>query len=129
MPYTHTDTYTHFVFSFVYCAENQGTVRKAAVWCNSLLLKFENNMPYCFRFMVESPIQRFHNVWVSIRRQCRGLMSPMVIKKIWQLGSHILIVRIKEITPEFLGDIQAMTDNHPSRSIRSIARESLSLSS
>ena len=46
-------------------------------------------------------------------------MSPMEIMKVWQLWS--LTYSEKKRT-EFVGDIQAMIDYNPSRSIRFIAQ-------
>ena len=69
----------------------------------------------------EAPMQRLHSVRMSISGQCRWLknnsMSPMVITKVRQ--PHCSDIKR---SPEILGDIQAIIDNDPSKSIRPIAR-------
>ena len=78
-------------------------------------------MLYCLAFMPEAPIQRFQSVWVS--GFAKSWMRSMVIMKVLQLRSLTIIVVISKRIPNFVGEIQAMIDNDPSKSIRYIARD------
>ena len=49
-------------------------------------------------------------------------MTPMVIMKVWPLESLTDYFDEKS-TPEFVGKIQAMINNDPSKSIKSIVRD------
>lgn len=63
------------------------------------------------------------SVWVSIWGQYGGFgKSLMVITNVRQHGNFTLVVSDKKRTPLFIGEIHAMTDNHPSKSIRFTAR-------
>ena len=42
------------------------SVRKAALWCNSLIQKSISGKQYCLTFTLEAPIWRFLSVWMSI---------------------------------------------------------------
>ena len=58
-------------------------------------------------FMSEALVWRYLPLWVSIWGQCcrfeKNWIGPVVIRKIWLLGSPTLIVWIR--TSKFLGDI------------------------
>ena len=73
----------------------------------------------------EELIWGFQSFYVPIWEQCRifekNWMSATIITKARQPGSIVLIVLIRP--PEFVGEIQAMIDNDPCKSIRSIVRD------
>ena len=96
-------------------------VKKPATWHNSLFQKFGKSMLQCLAFMPETPIWRFHSNWLLIWEFEKCWMSSMVITKVQQLESLTLVILMKK-TPELVGQIQAMIDKDPSKSISFIAR-------
>ena len=71
---------------------------------------------------------KIHSLWESIWQQGREnekcWMSPMAITKVRQVKSLTLIIlKKKQKTSDFLGEIQGITDNYLRKLIRSIAKD------
>ena len=97
------------------------SVSKTAPWRNSRLQKFGNVMLYCLEFISEAPTRRDPCIWVSRQRilseldDFKGDYKSTAAQKLHSIRFD------KKTTSKFIGEIQAMIDNDPSKSIRSIA--------
>ena len=94
-------------------------VREAAPWRNSFLHKCGHYMLYCLAFVPEAPIRNLQDLNAE---NSESLASTIVITKLRQLGKLAALSDKKRI-PEFVHEIKTMIDNGPSKSIRTIARD------
>ena len=101
------------------------SVRKEALWRNLLFQKLGNCKLFYATLTLETTIQRFPSVEVSIWGQCKGFkkswMNPMGITKVWQFRSLTLIFLIRKELVNFVDVIQAVINNDHSISVRSKA--------
>ena len=115
-----------FVSGFVYCVANL-TQLDIVYEVSSSMTQFTppeiwKQHAMLLAFTAEVLIQIFRSVSLSIYGQCRGFekswMSPVVITKVRQLVSLVLIVLVGKKLQNLLE-----TDIYPSKSIRSITRD------
>ena len=100
------------------------SVGKTALWCHSLFKKFGNVTLYCFAFTPEAPIRRFHclgvnlkkarRIWKDLYESSDDYKGTTAQKPHSDCSDKIIFV--------FLGEVQAIIDNDPSKSIRIIVK-------
>ena len=108
-----------FVSVFVYCASKLESVEHC-LWRKQHddTINFISIF-YRIPFMPEGSIKRFESAWVL----SRGFKKSWMTTKVRQFRSFTLIFLKRKELLDFVAEIQTVTDNDPSKSIRSIVRD------